>query len=420
MSRTHPQPSPATPAVGAAPVAWARYRDNLARHLIGIARDLQIRVMNHLVHALGHRDLRPSFGLPITLIARAPRPLSELARALGISPQAASQLVSLAERAGYVERRDAPNDRRARVAALTGAGEQLVADARACLRELELEQAERVGPADHRRFVAALATVAERLAPDRSNLPTPSTRSKRATSINTAADRGRDSIGVLPLIASEIERRLMHATSERGHAGLKLSHSSILTLIGPAGVRLHQLAELHRVSRQAISATAQDLETLDYLRREPDPRDRRGVVVRLTPRGTRLIEDSVSALDALDQGFREVLGPQAFEGLERVARSLYGALELETGLLSAAFPEDALGPLDSPSAATRRPVSGASLATDRAAEQDGIGGGDGFDGAATPAGSSSPTDLARLAARLRDRLGSRDAARLAVHLTSMH
>lgn len=385
MPRSRPEPSPIDPSADAAPVAWARYRDNLARHLIGLARDLQIRLMNHLVGARGHRDLRPSFGLPITLIARAPRPLSELARALAISPQAASQLVALAERAGYVARTDAPNDRRARVAVLTPAGERLVEDAVACLRELEAEQAERVGPDDHRRFVAALATVAETLSSDRTTRP---------IRTDAAPGPGRASLGVLPLVASKIEQRLMHATSEHGHAGLKLSHSQILTLIGPSGARLHQLAELHRVSRQAISAIAQDLETLDYLRREPDPRDRRGVVVRLTPRGLRLIEDSVRALDALDRSFRAPLGAEAFDVLERVARTLYGALEFETGLLSAAFPESA---------------AGASLATDHPDARDAI---------PEPGGASTPTDLARLAARLRDRLGSRDAARLAVHLTS--
>jgi DNA-binding MarR family transcriptional regulator len=380
MPRPRSEPTSIESPAGAAPDAWARYRDNLARHLIGLARDLQIRLMNHLVGQRGHRDLRPSFGLPITLIARAPRPLSELARTLAISPQAASQLVGLAERAGYVARRNAPQDRRARVAVLTTAGERLVEDAVACLRALETEQAEQVGPIEHGRFVAALAALAETLASDAGQ--------------PSGLASGRASIGALPLVAARIEQRLMHATSEHGHVGLKLSHGQILTLIGPSGARLHQLALLHRVSRQAISATAQDLEALGYLRREPDPHDRRGVVVRLTPRGTRLIEDSVSALDALDRGFRATLGPDAFAVLERVARALYGGLELETGLLSAAFPE---------------PSTGASLATDRTSSRGGL--------PETPRASSA-ADLARLAARLRDRLGSRDAARLAVHLAA--
>ena len=351
-------------SAGGVPAAWARYRDNLARHLIGIARDLQIRLMNHLVEERGHRDLRPSFGLPISLVSQAPRTVSELARELSISPQAASQLVTLAERSGYLERQDSPRDRRARVAVLTRSGERLVRDAVAYLREIEDEQAERAGHADYRGFVAALAALAA-----------------------LAGGTRPRSIGVIPLVAAKIEQQLMHAVGKRGHSGLKLSHSQILILIGPSGVRLHQLAELHRVSRQAISATAHDLESLGYLRREPDPRDRRGVVVRLTPHGTRLIEDSVSALDALDRGFRERLTPGQFAVLERVARTLYDALEFEAGVLSEAF-----------------------LAGDAAGRPD-------FD-RRDIAGAKAPRNLAQLAAQLRDKLGSRDAARLAAHLTA--
>jgi len=383
-----PRSLPAQPTARAAAPAdvWARYRDNLARHLIGIARDLQIRLMNHLVADRGHRDLRPSFGLPISLIARAPRPLSELARTLAISPQAASQLVMLAERAGYLERRESPGDRRARVAALTSAGERLVRDAVAYLRELEAEQAERVDLDDHRRFVAALAILCE------------------ANGGSAKPGGGEKSIGVLPIVAAKIEQQLMHATGERGHAGLKLSHSPILTLIGPSGVRLHQLAELHRVSRQAISATAQDLETLGYLCREPDPRDRRGVIVRLTPRGTRLIEDSVAALDALDRRFEQQLAPGEFAILTRVARKLYAALEFETDILSNAFPLASAG------------AGGAAVPTDGAvrAALPAVG----ANAAAAAVAASPSPDLLRLAARLRDRLGSHDAAQLAAHLTS--
>jgi DNA-binding MarR family transcriptional regulator len=187
---------------------------------------------------------------------------------------------------------------------------------------------------------------------------------------------------MLPILAAHVEQSLMRTTGARGHAGLKLSHGQILTLIGPSGARLHRLAQLHCVSRQAISATAQDLESLGYLRRDADPVDRRGVVVRLTERGTRLIEDSVGALDALEQAWKTLLDAESFAALERVARRIYAALELEGEILS-----------------------------------------DAFDGTAATVQHDDPRasdadDLARLAARLRVRLGSRDAARLAAHLTA--
>jgi len=137
------------------------------------------------------------------------------------------------------------------------------------------------------------------------------------------------SVGVLPLIAERIQCDLMQTTTARGHAGLKMSHGQVLPLIGPEGERMVEIARIQRVSRQAIRATTQDLEDLGYLRREPDPRDRRGVVLRLRRRGQRLIEDSVSAVDDLESAFREVLGERRLAHLQRVARDLYDALRLE-------------------------------------------------------------------------------------------
>ncbi|MBY0399121.1 MarR family transcriptional regulator [Myxococcota bacterium] len=374
--------------------AWPRYRDNLARHLIGLARDLQLRLVTHLVAACDHRDLRPSFGVLISLVARAPRPLSQLARELAISPQAASQLVALAERAGYLARESNPADRRTRWPVLTPAGERLVGDGIASLRAIEAEHASCVGSDDYQRFLAALASLVRSLGlfPQTSDFGDAQRRDAAAQEGDReTGERGRPaqaSAGLLPILAAHVEQDLMRATGQRGHAGLKLSHGQILTLIGPSGARLHRLAELHGVSRQAISATAQDLERLHYLRREADPSDRRGVVVRLTTRGRRLIEDSVAALDELERDWHKRIDAPEFEVFERVARRLYGALELETAILCDAF-ETRRGPVRS-------------------------------DGADTLA--SEPGDalrhLAQLAARLRHRLGSDGAARLAAHLTA--
>ena len=79
---------------------WSRYRDNTARHLIGIARDLQHRTMHHLIDVRGYQALRPSLGPLLSLVAPEPRLLGSLATELSISPQACSQLVNIGEDAG--------------------------------------------------------------------------------------------------------------------------------------------------------------------------------------------------------------------------------------------------------------------------------------------------------------------------------
>lgn len=311
---------------------WPRYRDNLARHLIGIARDLQHRAMHQLTEALGHRGLRPSLGPLISLVAPGPRPLGALAAQLAISPQAASQLVGLAETAGYLVRRADPEDGRSRRVQLTPRGHALVEDAVRILEAIETDYRALLGDRAHARLAKALDALFEALGLLQPTEADGSEDRARTTPSLASSARG---LGGLPLVSLRIQRDLMDATAAAGHRGLKMSHAQVLPLIGPEGARVRELARIQRVSRQAISATARDLEGLGVLCREPDPRDRRGVVFRLTPTGEALLADSVAALDALDARLRDLLGDALFADLEREARRLYRALELENEIFAA-------------------------------------------------------------------------------------
>ncbi|MEM9175978.1 MAG: MarR family transcriptional regulator [Myxococcota bacterium] len=300
---------------------WSRYRSNTARHLIGVARDFENRMLGRLEAKDGYPDLRPSFGPVLSLVAERPRPLRALADALSISPQAVSQLVSACERAGFTERRADPNDGRTRLIALTRRGRRLIADAGRQLRLLSSEYAERVGHDVMNRFEEA----ATRLLRARSGAP----------DVLPIAS-GAASIGALPLLSVDVQRTLMDDTTARGHDGLKMSHAQVLPLIGPEGARVAALARVQGISRQAISATARELERMGYLRREADPRDRRGVVFLLSEAGETLIRDSVSALDALDASYAAAIGTRRFAALQRGAEALYDALGLEREIFDGA------------------------------------------------------------------------------------
>ncbi|MEM7411995.1 MAG: MarR family transcriptional regulator [Myxococcota bacterium] len=334
----------------------------MARHLMGISRDLQARLMQRLSEECGYRALRPSLGTLLSLVYLESRPLGALASRLAISKQACSQLVAHAAGGGYVERRPDPVDRRSKHVVLTDRGRALVEDAIRIIFDCESIYADVLGEGAYRRFTRTLARLFE--------LEVPSPAASELT------ERARRTIGVLPMVAERVQRDLMEATLAHGHRGLKMSHAQVLPLIGPEGARAHVLAKLQGVSRQAIHATARDLEELGILVREPDPRDRRGALLRLTRRGGRVLEDSVAAIEGLEAAFREVLGDAGYAELADGARQLFRALHLEEEIFGA--------PSDRPTTAT--PV----------AEGD--------------------TDIPRLARRLRRELGRRDALRLAALL----
>src|SRR5262245_47450924 len=346
---------------------WPRYRDNLARHLIGVARDLQGRVQTALGERGGFRGLRPSFAPFLSLLWEEGRPLREVAQELAISDQAAGQLADLVDAAGYLERRVNQRDRRSKLVRLTPRGRALVEQGVRLILESEAEYAALVGPAASLRVTDALGAICR-------GFGLPGLADPRLL-----ARAGR-SIVVLPPISVRIQRELMEATRARGHADLKMSYGQVLPLIGPDGGRIHEIARLQRVSRQAISATTLEIEALGYLRRQPDPRDGRGVVLVLTSRGAGLIRDSVAALDELQRRFRGLIGAKRLASLAGVARGLYRALRLEAEIFESRD--------ESPRAGARG-------------------------GRRSPRGGG---DIERLAMRLRDRLGSGDAARLAALL----
>ena len=339
-----------------------RYRDNLARHLIGISRDLQARVREALAQR-GHRGLRPSFGPLLSLVRDEGRPLSALASELSISNQAASQLVSRVEAAGYLARLPNPADKRSKRVVLTRRGRGLVADGVEIILATEAAYAAKVGAGAYRGFTSALVGLYRAL-----GLP---------LHAEPALARASRSVAVLPLVALRIERDLMAATAARGHAGLQMSFAQVLPLIGADGGRIHEIARVQRVSRQAISAISQQLEGLGYLERRPDPRDRRAVVLALTRAGEALIRDSVASLDELERGFAGLLGALRLAQLRQVARELYHALDLEREVFAPGGAEERARRL--PPARARH-------------------------------------DVQQLAKRLRRRLGRLDAARLAALL----
>ncbi|MFI9101687.1 MarR family winged helix-turn-helix transcriptional regulator [Streptomyces fildesensis] len=96
-------------------------------------------VIHDGVVARGFDDLRPAHGFAFARLAPAGATAADLAEHLGVSRQAASQMVEELVGKGYVERRPHPDDARARLVVLTDRGW-------ACTRAAEEAAADAVRP----------------------------------------------------------------------------------------------------------------------------------------------------------------------------------------------------------------------------------------------------------------------------------
>jgi DNA-binding MarR family transcriptional regulator len=105
----------------------------------------------------GFGDVTPLHGFAFARIASGDATTTDVAAHLGVTKQAAAQLVERLVRAGYVERRDHPDDHRARLLVLTRRGVRCtIAARRAAERAIDRWRGEAPSH-DIDRFEATLA-----------------------------------------------------------------------------------------------------------------------------------------------------------------------------------------------------------------------------------------------------------------------
>jgi DNA-binding MarR family transcriptional regulator len=303
------------------------YRDNFARHLLGISLHLQAEIMNTLTVKHGHSDLRVNFEPYIAFAAMGGARLCDIAEKLGISRQAANQIANQIETAGYIQRNTDPMDARAKLIVTTERAKTLIKQGTQEALRMQVQFEEIVGG-------KTLSSITESL--------TELNRKLVALFPYKITDRNQQLplAVLLPRLSDYTTQRLQKFTMAKGHPDLKKSFGQVLTAIGPNGGRIQQMAKTHHVSKQAISAVASELEELGYIKRDPDPDDARQVVLKFTQQGNGLLVDSVNSVDDLSTEFKEVLGTKKFTQMQESLAQIYRSLELEEDVFGAAGMSD--------------------------------------------------------------------------------
>lgn len=126
-------------------------------------------------------------------------------------------------------------------------------------------------------------------------------------------------------LAGDIRRRLMNKLIERGHLGLKMSFSAVLSHLGFAETRLVDIAERAGMTKQAVGQIADEIERLGYIRRVPDRNDGRAKNLVFTERGEQLIAYSLLAMEEVEQELMAELGEAEFQQFKAAIERLSSA-----------------------------------------------------------------------------------------------
>jgi DNA-binding MarR family transcriptional regulator len=102
----------------------------------------------------------------------------------------------------------------------------------------------------------------------------------------------------------------------------KPSHSAVFAQIDPAGSRLSQLARGANMTAQAMGEIVDELESLGYVARRPDPRDRRAKLIMLTRKGEACVEAGRVTIEGLEDEITKRLGQRGRAQLRRLLAKL--------------------------------------------------------------------------------------------------
>lgn len=113
----------------------------------------------------------------------------------------------------------------------------------------------------------------------------------------------------------DVETRVMAALGQAGHDDITMAQSRLMQRLDPGGMRLTELAEQARVTKQTAGALIDQLERSGYVTRLPDPTDARARLVTLSDRGVEVCRRAGAEVGRVEAEWRERLGDTAFDAM---------------------------------------------------------------------------------------------------------
>jgi DNA-binding MarR family transcriptional regulator len=111
----------------------------------------------------------------------------------------------------------------------------------------------------------------------------------------------------------EFRTALFDAVEGTEFADLRFAHNQIWGNVGVDGIRLTELASKANLSLAACSELVNELQSLGYLERRPDPADGRAKLIFPTPRGRRLLDAAGERVAELEADWRAHLPRGEFD-----------------------------------------------------------------------------------------------------------
>jgi DNA-binding MarR family transcriptional regulator len=114
-----------------------------------------------------------------------------------------------------------------------------------------------------------------------------------------------------------------------GHP-IKPSHSAVFAQIKPEGSRLTELAAGANITPQSMGEIVNELESLGYVERRPDPRDRRAKLITLTERGWEVARAGETTIVGIEERLQGLLGEEGAAQLRQMLLTILSSAQPPT------------------------------------------------------------------------------------------
>jgi DNA-binding MarR family transcriptional regulator len=109
---------------------------------------------------------------------------------------------------------------------------------------------------------------------------------------------------------------------KQGYSDFKMAYMPVFMNIPPDGIRNNDLANHARVTKQAMSKVAKDLQKLGYIKSKADRHDKRSTIFMLTDRGKKLVVKARACLMDLTNEYRSLVGNREFDQATEVLKKI--------------------------------------------------------------------------------------------------
>jgi len=129
--------------------------------------------------------------------------------------------------------------------------------------------------------------------------------------------------GVLLFIPyRHMENRILQAIRDAGSDDVTLAQARVFQRIAPSGSRLTDLAEQAQMTKQSAAGLVDELERMRYVRRVPDPTDRRARLIQIDKRGRQAAKAAQAAHNEIQAQWRSHLSARRFTQLREILEAL--------------------------------------------------------------------------------------------------